>query len=247
MTNPQHSATNPGPSQTLGTTRTPRVSRAASVTEPYDRLHQQIVSGELMPNQHLVETDLAAALNVGRAPVREALARLEQDGLVVREPNRGARVRMVTEAEALEIIGARAALEGLAAHEAALRATPDQIAEMRSLLQHMSSRLDAEDPLGYSAGNARLHALILDASQHATAVRLIAGLKAQMVRFQYRTVLVPGRSTHSLAEHTAIVDAIEAGDPDAAEAAMRNHLSHVGETLRQTVSARAQHEPPASP
>jgi DNA-binding FadR family transcriptional regulator len=62
-----------------------------------------------------------------------------------------------------------------------------------------------------------------------------------VVRFQYRTVLVPGRSTQSLAEHTRIVDAIAAGDADAAEAAMGYHLSHVASTLRETASARAQH------
>jgi hypothetical protein len=65
-----------------------------------------------------------------------------------------------------------------------------------------------------------------------------------MVRLQYRTVLVPGRSVQSLAEHTAIVDAIARYDPDAAEAAMRRHLSHVASTLRKTASARAQHEGP---
>ncbi len=215
-----------------------------SLSDAYVQLRELIVSGELSPNQRLVENDLAATLGVGRAAVRTSLARLEQDGLVVREPHRGARVRMVGEAEALEIIGARAALEGLAAREAALRATRDDVRAMRDLLRRMTEHLQADDPLSYSAGNARLHALILATSHHATATRLIAGLRAQMVRFQYRTVLVPGRSTHSLTEHAAIVDAIDAADPDRAEAAMRTHLAHVGDTLRLTTSARAQHVPP---
>ena len=62
--------------------------------------------------------------------------------------------------------------------------------------------------------------------------RLIATLKYQLVRFQYRTILLPGRSEHSFSEHSAIVQAIRAGDPDGAERAMRSHLSHVAEALR---------------
>ncbi|GLZ00227.1 GntR family transcriptional regulator [Actinoplanes sp. NBRC 103695] len=200
----------------------------------FDRLWSQIVTGELMPNERLVETDLAAQLGVGRAAVRTFLTRLEQEGLVVREPNRGARVRLVTEAEAVEITQTRMVLEALAAREAAGHATRDEVAEMRAILAEMGERLSAGELLLYSDGNARLHALILRASRHATAARLVSGLKAQTVRFQYRTVLVPGRPQHSYAEHTAIVDAIDTGDADAAEAAMRHHLFHVTTTLRES-------------
>lgn len=204
----------------------------------FDRLRSRIVTGELMPNERLVETELAAQLGVGRAAIRTFLTRLEQEGLVVREPNRGARVRMVTEAEAVEITQTRMVLEALAAREAAGHATRAEVAEMRAILADMGERLAAGELLLYSDGNARLHTLILRAARHATAARLISGLEAQTVRFQYRTVLVPGRPQHSYAEHTAIVDAIDAGDADAAEAAMRLHLSHVTQTLRET---RAQH------
>lgn len=217
----------------------PSASRA---DDPYTWLRDQIVQGELMPNERLVEVDLTSSLGVGRATVRTFLARLEQEGLVVREPNRGARVRMVSEAEALEIIQARAALEVLTVREAARQATYDEIADMREILAYMADRIQAGDLLAYSDGNARLHAKIIAISRHHTAARLIAGLKAQIVRFQYRTVLVPGRSAQSLAEHTAIVDAIARHDSDAAEAAMRRHLSRVATTLRETASARAQHE-----
>ena len=214
---------------------------AASADTAYAILRDRIINGELMPNERLVEVDLAASLGVGRAAVRTLLVGLQHEGLVIREPHRGARVRMVTEAEVLEITQARAVLESLAAREAASRATDEEIAHMRQTLAEMRTLLDAGDLLAYSDGNARLHAAVLAASQHKTAVRLIAGLKAQMVRFQYRTVLVPGRSMQSIVEHTAIVDAIEAHNPDAAEAAMRHHLSQVASTLRETQTARQQH------
>lgn len=200
----------------------------------YRTMRDDIVAGRRMPNERLVEADLAAAMHVGRAAVRSCLVRLEQDGLVVREPNRGARVRMVTEAEATEILQTRAVLEGLVAREAAVRATADAIAEMRGILAEMRARIDADDLLGYSDANARLHAAIVRTAEHRTAARLIAGLKAQVVRFQYRTILVPGRSRSSLREHTRIVDAIAARDPNRAEAAMRTHLSQVAGTIKES-------------
>jgi DNA-binding GntR family transcriptional regulator len=86
--------------------------------------------------------------------------------------------------------------------------------------------------MGVSNANACLHARILELSNHATARRLSQTLTSQLVRFQYRTVLLPGRAQRSLAEHTEIVEAIAAHDPDAAEAAMRCHLSRVAKALR---------------
>jgi DNA-binding GntR family transcriptional regulator len=161
-----------------------------------------------------------------------ALVRLEHDGLVERERHRGARVRRVSEAEAVEILEARAALEGLAARHAALNADDAAVAGLRETVAEMRRLREAGDLLGLSNANARLHAGILEASGHETARRLSRALSSQIVRFQYRTVLLPGRSEHSYAEHANIVEAIAAGDPDAAEEAMRRHLLHVAEALR---------------
>lgn len=202
--------------------------------EAYQRLRDELTAGRLHPGQRLVEAELVESLGVGRALVRSALSRLAHEGLVDKEPNRGARVRMVSEDEAIEITQVRAALEGLAANQAALRATPEDIAVMRDILAEMRERLSNNDLLGYSDCNARLHSRILASSQHTTAQRLIANLRAQMVRFQYRTILVQGRSNQSLAEHTAIVDAIVVRDGAKAEAAMWKHLSHVADTLALT-------------
>jgi len=197
----------------------------------YLRLRDEIVSGRLQPNERLVELDLSERLGVGRAAIRTALVRLESEGLVERERHRGAKVRLVDEREAVEILEARATLEGLAARHAARNATPEDVAELRAILAGMRRLLDAGDLLGASDQNAALHRRILEISGHATAQRLILTLRSQLVRFQFRTILVPGRPERSFAEHSAIVDALEDGDEDAAEAAMRRHLSHVAETL----------------
>ena len=201
-------------------------------SRPEDRLREAIVTGRFQPSERLVETDLTRVLGVGRSAVRTALARLEHEGLVEHERHRGARVRLVGVEEAVEILEARAVLEGLAARHAALRATPSDVADLRRILEEMRTRRDASDLLGASDENAVLHRRLLEISAHGTATRLIATLKSQLVRFQYRTIMLPGRSEHSFDEHMAIVDAVAAGNPDGAEAAMRTHLSHVAEALR---------------
>jgi DNA-binding GntR family transcriptional regulator len=201
---------------------------------PEDRLRAAIVAGQLLPNERLVEADLTRRFGVGRSAVRTALARLEHEGLVELEPHRGARVRLVSVTEAVEILQARAALEGLAANRAARNATDADVADLRGILADMRRLLDAGDLLKASDVNAVLHRRLLEVGGHATANRLIDALRSQLVRFTYRTILVPGRSERSFTEHAAIVDAVAAHDGAAAERAMRRHLSHVADALRHS-------------
>ena len=204
--------------------------------EPYERLRAAIVSGELQPNERLVEADLSSRLGAGRSAVRTALTRLAQEGLIEQERNRGARVRKIGKEEAIQIYEARAALETLAARRAAQNATAADADSLRAILGEMRARLDEGDLLGASDHNARLHRRLLDIAGHAIVDRLVGTLNSQLVRFQYRTILVPGRAKRSFAEHTAIVEAVAAGDPDAAETAMRRHLGAATDALRESVA-----------
>lgn len=194
------------------------------------------MGGHFQPNERLVEADLVRFLDAGRTTVRAALVRLDQEGLVAREPNRGARVRLVSAQEALEIEEVRAALERLAVRRAAQEITEAGIDRLRGDLEEMEARVADGDPLAYSELNARFHDRIWSIAGNATASRLLGSLKSQSLRFQYRTILQPGRPLRSLAEHRAIVDALAARDPDAAEAAMRAHLGHVVETLKAAIA-----------
>ncbi len=202
--------------------------------ECYKQLREAILRREFQPNERLIEMDLAQSLGAGRAAIRTALARLEQEGLVQRERYRGARVRLVSETEAVEILEARAALESLAMRHAALNATADDIATLRTLLDELAQLLEGGDLLDYSDVNARLHQQLLRIANHATVSRLLDMLKSQNVRFQFRTILVPGRPQQSYQEHAAIVEAVAAHDPDRAEEAMRYHLSLVADALKAT-------------
>jgi DNA-binding GntR family transcriptional regulator len=210
----------------------------------YEDLRRAIVSGELLPGERLLEEELSARLGLGRAAVRMALVRLEHDGLVQHERHRGATVRRVSESEAVEILEARAALEGLAARHAARNADASAADQLRGIVAEMRELRERGDLLGVSNANARLHGLILDVSGHRTAKRLSQTLSSQLVRFQYRTVLLPGRSEQSYAEHTEIVESIAARDAEAAEEAMRGHLSRVAEALRSAAPDGAARERP---
>ena len=200
---------------------------SVQTSSSYDALRAAIVSGEIAPDARLVEAEVSATFGMSRGAVRTALIRLEQDGLVVREPHRGARVRKVSNDEAVEILQARAVLEGLAARQAAERSDEAGNKLLTETLARQRELLELGDLLGASDANADLHAALLDLSGHSTAKRLIHALHSQTVRYQYRTILIPGRSAASVEEHAAIVDAILARDPDEAERRMRVHIGSV--------------------
>jgi DNA-binding GntR family transcriptional regulator len=199
----------------------------------YEELRSAIATGRLQPNERLVEADLASAFGVGRAAVRTALVRLEQDGIVERERHRGARVRLVSEAEAIEILEARAVLEGIAAAYAARHATDADVRALEGMVDELARCVEHGDLLRYSEGNVGLHRAIGELARHGTVSRLTAMLDAQNVRHQFRTILAPGRPRRSLEEHVEIVAAIARRDPDAAEEAMRRHLENVACALRE--------------
>lgn len=207
--------------------------RTLTEDECYNRLREMIISGTYLPSQRLIEMDLASAFNVNRASIRTALARLEQEGLVERERYRGARVRLVTEGEAIEILEVREVLEGVIARHAANQATDEDIHELRQIVDTMKMYYETNELLRYSEMNSLLHKKITKIAKHSTATKLLDVLNSQNVRFQFRTILASGRPEKSFAEHNAIVEAIANGDAQAAENAMRVHLSHVTEALRQ--------------
>jgi DNA-binding GntR family transcriptional regulator len=202
--------------------------------DPASLLRQAIVDGVFQPNERLVEEDLALRFHTKRPAIRAALALLEQERLIVHERNRGARVRFVSIEEAAEILECRAALEGLVARKAAERITAAGIATLRDIIAQMKTDAASGDIRGYSECNGRFHATLLDIAHHAASEQLLALLKAQGVRHQYRSALSPGRPAQSLREHTAILDALVAGDPSGAESAMRSHILNVREAVRES-------------
>ncbi|GAB3255343.1 GntR family transcriptional regulator [Arthrobacter pigmenti] len=194
-------------------------------------LREAISRGDLVPNQRLIETDISNEFNASRATVRAALAELTTEGLVERIQNRGARVRAVSVAEAVEIIEVRGALEALCAAKAAESVTDEDIDELRSLARTMTEAVTSGDLLQYSEWNKTLHRRLVELSRQETAASVIARLRGQNVRHQFRLVMQPGRPSVSLSEHVDIIDAVCARDPDRAAAVMEQHLKSVAEAI----------------
>jgi DNA-binding GntR family transcriptional regulator len=198
-----------------------------------DLIREAIVNGDFVPNQRLVEADLSEQLGASRAVVRSALVTLAGEGLVERIPNRGAKVRAVSLTEAIEISEVRMALEGLCAAKAAEVVTDAEAAELEAIGQRMRAAVASGDVLGYSQLNQDLHRRVREISGQRTACEVLERLRAQNVRHQFKLALQPGRPTVSLPEHLAIIEAIRAGDPVAAENATRAHLRSVIVALRE--------------
>jgi DNA-binding GntR family transcriptional regulator len=204
-----------------------------------DALRAAIGDGEFAAGQRLVEVDLCERFGGSRFAVRAAIPVLASEGLVELQRHRGARVRVIPLAEAIEITEVRRLLEGLTAARAAQRVTRSQAADLAQIIEEMRDAVSAAELLRYSEANARLHGLITAIAAHGTATGILGRLRAQMVRHQFALSLAPGRPAVSLAQHERIAAAIAARDPAAAEAAMRDHITSVIGALSRLPADRA--------
>jgi DNA-binding GntR family transcriptional regulator len=196
-----------------------------------------ILRGEFAPRQRLIEAELCERFGTTRFAVRAALHELSAQGLVEVQRNRGARVREISLGEAIEITEVRKLLEGLEAARAATRITTAEAAMLRGIVTEMRAAVARAELLSYSQLNASLHAAIRDISAHETSARLLRQLRDQTAAHQFSLSLMPGRPAVSLPQHEAIVAAVTARDPDAAERAMHEHLQSVIEALQALAAA----------
>lgn len=203
-----------------------------------DHLLTQILEGRLPPGSRIVETRIARDLGISQGPVREALRDLATLGLVDLQPYRGARVRQPSVEEQVEAMRVRAELEAMAAREAAGRLSDAQVAELRRLNAAMAELAAAGDAHGHALKNTEFHAIVVQASGNRTLVRLLAMLEpfAQT----YLTLSVAGLYPPHVyaARHASILEALIAGDPAAAEQAMRAHGRATVATVVEAREAR---------
>jgi DNA-binding GntR family transcriptional regulator len=191
------------------------------------------MEGVYTPRQRLIETEIAQILGVSRATLRAALIRLQHEGFVEIQPNRGAQVRSFSVDEATRILQVREALEGLAAGLAAERATAAELAELRDIVTEMENRLAADDLLGHLPLVGRFHERIIEVAGNEFIDQFLGMLRAPLIRHQFRVILVPGRKDESLAEHRDILTCLSRRDAMGAERAMRRHIAKLRQSLQQ--------------
>jgi DNA-binding GntR family transcriptional regulator len=195
-------------------------------------IRDAIIRGEYVPNQRLVEADLGDAFSASRATVRTALLQLAAEGLVERLPHRGSRVRSISVEEAIEILEVRICVEGLCAAKTAASIADEDVEAFNRLRAQLIESVAEGDLVEYARLHGYLDVRVRELSNHATASDVLARLHAQSVRHQFKLSSRPQRAKVSVLEHVAIIDAVVARDPDAAEQAVRSHLLSVIDALR---------------
>lgn len=197
---------------------------ASAAERVYDIVRSKIVSGELGPGERLREETLAETIGVSRTPVREALRRLDADGLIVLEENRGAQVASWTEQDLEEIFGLRALLEGYGARLAAEAIDEVSVAALAKLADEMEGAAARGAVEQIADLNERFHGLILDASGNGRLREAVARLvETPLV---HRTFKHYSREAlqRSLEHHREMVAALRARDGAWAESVMRSHV-----------------------
>jgi DNA-binding GntR family transcriptional regulator len=203
----------------------PRAGTAAHVI--YRELREDIVSMRRKPGEPIVEREIALARGVSRTPVREALLRLADEDLIEIFPQSGTFVARIPVSALPEAILMRTALEQTTARLAAERADGAQVARLRDLLEHQRRVQARGDRDLFHEADEAFHAAIAEASGHPGIWRFIEQVKMQVDRYRRLTLPVPGRMKRVLAEHAAIVSAIEKHDGPGAAAAMAAHLENL--------------------
>ncbi|HSK41738.1 MAG TPA: GntR family transcriptional regulator [Arenibaculum sp.] len=200
----------------------------------YLELRRQIAWLDRKPGEPISEKEIAQYYGVSRTPVREALLRLADEGLVDIFPQSGTFVSLIPMDALPEAIVIRKALEEAAARYAAERATPIHLAEIRGNLDIQAAMNAAGDQRGFHTADEAFHELIAKAAGYPGFWTLAQQVKVQVDRYRLLTLPAPGRMGQVIEEHAAIADAIERRDPDAAAAKIGQHLDSLRIRISET-------------
>jgi DNA-binding GntR family transcriptional regulator len=209
-----------------------------------DRLRAGILEGQLRPGEWLRQERLAQQQGVSQTPVREALKLLATEGLVEHVPYRGIRVVEFSVEDVEDLYSCRAFIEGMAARYAAEQISDAALDELTRLYERMVRCKTPEDIVEYRELNRLFHSTIFGASGRSYLVRTLAQLWAAFPTMLWSNVpqvardSVPERDAPDIEEHTAILDALRARDPAAAERAVRRHIEAAGGSLVAAMRAR---------
>lgn len=193
----------------------------------YEELKMQILTGAIVPGTRMMEVELAEDMGVSRTPIREAIRKLEKEGLVVIEPRRGAYASMISTEDMVEILEVRQDLEGLAAYFAADRMKADQMEYLKQTSSNYNEavvRGSMEDMIKY---DTRFHRIIVDSCHNKILVQMIEQLQEQVLRFRHIYYDNFKRAENMPEEHAAIVRAIAEKDAEKAREAADVHIDRL--------------------
>ena len=201
-----------------------------------DALEAMIFEGTFADGDRLDEVQLAERFEVSRTPIREALQRLAQSGLVEQLPRRGVFVRHPGPVELIEMFEVMAELEAVCARLAASRISEAALADLNETNARCDAAVESHDTDGYFRENERFHAIIYRQSGNSFLEQECQRLHRRLHPFRRIQLRLRGRLKQSMAEHRAILLALEAGDGEAAAASIHNHVAVQGEKFHRLIA-----------
>ena len=192
----------------------------------FNTLRQAILIGELKTGERLMELHLADRLGVSRTPVREAIRRLELEGLVTMIPRKGAEVARITEKSMSDVLEVRRTLDALCAELACDRITPESLAALKKACDHFEQCVGTHDAKKIAEADVSLHDIIVEATGNQRLIQMVHNLSEQMYRYRFEYIKDSSQHDTLVKEHRIIYQSIVDKDKDTAAAAARLHIDN---------------------
>ncbi len=201
----------------------------------FHTLRQAILRGELAPGERLMEIQLAERLGVSRTPIREAIRKLELEGLVLMIPRKGAEVARISEKSLRDVLEVRRSLEELATELACQRMDEEQIEELSAAKDAFAAAVANGDIMEMAECDERFHDVIFNGTGNARLVQILNNLREQMYRYRLEYIKEADKRQVLLLEHENIVKAIRARHVAEAREAMREHIDNQEITVSRSL------------
>ncbi len=197
----------------------------------FNTLRNAILTGELEPGERLMEVKLADKLGVSRTPIREAIRKLELEGLVVMTPRRGAEVASITIEDLKDVLEVRKVLENLAIELACERITKEEICELKANLEKFKVVIKKNSLTEIAVTDVKFHDIIYKATGNNRLIQILNNLREQMYRYRLEYIKESEIRNNLVKEHEMIIDALAKGDKDAGRNATMKHIDNQEETI----------------
>ena len=201
----------------------------------FNTLRQAILKGELAPGERLMEIQLAQKLGVSRTPIREAIRKLELEGLVLMIPRRGAEVARISEKSLKDVLEVRRSLEELAIELACQRMTEEDMQALEEAQKAFKAAIDQGDAMKIAETDEAYHDVIYHSTRNKRLVQILNNLREQMYRYRLEYVKDTDYHIVLLNEHKELVDAIESGKKEEARQIMKKHITNQEMTVIRNI------------
>lgn len=208
----------------------------------FNTLRRAILRGELKPGERLMEIQLANKLGVSRTPIREAIRKLELEGLVLMIPRRGAEVAEITEKNLRDVLEVRCALEELAVQLACDRMDEEGIEKLKEAAARFREVLDSDDITQIAQADVLFHDVIYTATDNKRLIQLLNNLREQMYRYRIEYLKKRECYPQLIEEHQTVIDAIEAKDKKKATEITGRHINNQVDTVADTIRHKDEKE-----